>query len=888
MRRIRPQWFTGTTNPEPQAYEGTHRKLARRAAAEGMAVLKNEKQVLPLPAGSKVALYGAGVSQTIKGGTGSGDVNERECVTIYQGMKDGGYVITNEAWIAAYDQMYQEARLCWKEAVLRKMEENTEKPLDFFTAYSTTPFYLPAGPGIGGAKGETAIYVLSRIAGENADRICREGDYLLSEEEEELLGAVCTSYEKVIVVINTGGLVDLSFMDQHENIYGLIQMMQPGMEGGHGFCDIVSGKVTPSGKLTDTWAMDYWDYPNAEMLAQHREEAGQEKNESSAGQAAAGQKAKDGSGGAKITEEIYGEGIYMGYRYFDTFQIPVRYSFGYGLSYTEFVIEQKKVSLITGEGQSDDLQIAVEVLVTNAGSQYKGREVVQVYVSLPEGRLDKEYRRLCGFKKTRELAPRESEVLTIDIPVESMTSYDEELPGWVLEEGYYGLWIGESLAEAKLSAMLSLCKQTIWKKTEALCPNLTEMFVEKVPPKEMVHRRYQDWVDQGKEGSLPVLAFTEALAEREEKLKDRKVKEKSTGERKTEGQKLKRLEKEAEEILSRLSVQQMIKMVCGESNIAVNSNLGSAGTRVPGSAGETSSSSCAEGVATISLADGPAGLRLNPSYLVKEGKILPLPFEASIERGFFCPPQAEPGEGETRYFQYCTAIPVGTLLAQSWDVELLEEVGAMIGEEMERFDVTLWLAPGMNLHRNPLCGRNFEYFSEDPFISGKMAAAITRGVQSHSGCGTTIKHFACNNQENNRMNSNSILSERAFRELYAKGFEIAVKESWPLAMMTSYNLINGVHAANSHDLCTRLAREEWGFQGVIMTDWTTTEVDESCTAAGCVRAGNDLIMPGSLKDYENLQKELEEGTLSVDALKLCVKRILILILQSNRYETKEK
>ncbi len=188
--------------------------------------------------------YGSmdGATKIVKGGTGSGDVNERECVTIYQGMKDGGYVITNEAWIAAYDQMYQEARLCWKEAILRKIEENPEKSLDFFTAYSTTPFYLPAGPGIGEVKGETAIYVLSRIAGENADRICREGDYLLSEEEEKLLNAVCTSYEKVIVVINTGGLVDLSFMEQHENIYGLIQLVQPGMEGGHGFCDIVSGR----------------------------------------------------------------------------------------------------------------------------------------------------------------------------------------------------------------------------------------------------------------------------------------------------------------------------------------------------------------------------------------------------------------------------------------------------------------------------------------------------------------------------------------------------------------------------------------------------------------------------------------------------------------------
>ena len=325
----------------------------------------------------------------------------------------------------------------------------------------------------------------------------------------------------------------------------------------------------------------------------------------------------------------------------------------------------------------------------------------------------------------------------------------------------------------------------------------------------------------------------------------------------------------------------MICLATGDPGKGQGSNLGSAGISVPGSAGETSSCARENGIASIVLADGPAGLRLNQVYHVKDGKIIMPPFEASLEHGFFC--QSVEYEGEA-YYQYCTAIPVGTLLAQTWDEALIREIGAMIGGEMQRFGVDLWLAPGMNIHRNPLCGRNFEYYSEDPLVSGRIAAAMTQGVQSVKGCGTTIKHFACNNQEDNRMGSDSVLSERALREIYLKGFEIAVKESHPMSIMTSYNLINGIHAANNYDTCTKAARKEWGFDGVIMTDWTTTEQGEDCTAAGCMRAGNDLVMPGQFSDHENLRKELAEGTLSEKELRECIVRLVRVILRSGQYE----
>ena len=258
-----------------------------------------------------------------------------------------------------------------------------------------------------------------------------------------------------------------------------------------------------------------------------------------------------------------------------------------------------------------------------------------------------------------------------------------------------------------------------------------------------------------------------------------------------------------------------------------------------------------------------------------------MPFEASLEHGLFAEETGE--QGEARY-QFCTAVPVGTLLAQTWDLELLEEIGVLIGEEMRRFGVTLWLAPGMNIHRNPLCGRNFEYYSEDPLLSGRMAAAITRGVQSLPGCGTTIKHFCCNNQEDNRMQRDSVLSERALREIYLKGFEIAIEEAHPWSMMTSYNLVNGIHSANSADLCTRVAREEFGFDGFIMTDWTTTEQGDDCTAAGCILAGNDMVMPGRFSDHESIRQALSSGVLKEEQLRACIERIVRVILKSDCYE----
>ena len=812
--------FSGTTSNEVTQREIDNRALARKAAAEGFVLLKNEDHFLPAKKGGKIALYGAGAAKTIKGGTGSGDVNERDYVTIAQGMKNAGYEVTTESWLDSYMKIYNQAREDWKAEILKKAE-TLDSALPFWDAYSATPFFMPCGDGIDveAAKGDgadTAVFVIARIAGENKDRFDKEGDYFISAEEKALLAQVCESYKDVVLVINTGGLMDLAFADEF------------------------TGEVTPSGKMTDTWAKTYNDYPGAEVFSY-----------------------KSGN----LMKEYYEEGIFVGYRYFDTFQIPVRYGFGYGLSYTDFAITAGTVS-VSDLGTMDP-KVSVEVTVKNSGDTYAGKEVVQIYASCPQGKLVKEFRRLAGFGKTKLLAPGEEQQMTITFPLYQLASYSEDQAAWILEPGKYGIWVGNELNTSVLSGALELDQEAVMVQCENICP-LNEELKEIMPFARKVQARELAWHEELKAKGIEAVAVKAADIPTE-KVAYQQIPDLLPG--------------MAGEIVDKMSEDQLVQMATGDPGKDQNNALGSAGISVPGSAAETPTVAAEEAwnVASIALADGPAGLRLKKEYQVDDGRIVPTDFLAALEGGFFAAEQEKRG---TSYYQYCTAIPVGTLLAQTWNMDLVQKLGEMIGHEMELFGVTLWLAPGMNIHRNPLCGRNFEYYSEDPLLAGMMAASMTLGVQKVPGCGTTIKHYACNNQEDNRMGSDSILSERTLREIYLKGFEIAIKDAQPMSIMTSYNLINGVHAANCYDTCTKAARDEWGFAGAIMTDWTTTnvQIQGECTAAGCMRAGNDMVMPGTEEDHENIRKELKEGTLDIRELKRCIYNTVNIILQSNQYE----
>ncbi len=838
-KKLKATSLPGRPTQDVAAYEAAHRKTARVAAEEGFVLLKNEHNVLPLAKGSRLALYGAGASNPIKGGTGSGDVNERDVVSIYDGLKAAGYEITTEAWVESFRKQYEQSRIEWRDKIWEQFDKSGCDSVAQFHIYAATQYAMPAGDLPEKTDADTAVYVISRIAGEGADRFAKESDYYLNEKENEILKTICGMYKDVILLINSGGIIDLSFLDTYENISGVVLISQAGMETGNAVASLFTGSVTPSGKLTDTWAYKYEDYPNAETFSHNN---------------------------GNVETEKYEEGIYVGYRYFDTFQVPVRYPFGFGLSYTDFSLTTKEITLSAAD------TVSVTVTVTNTGSSYSGKEVVQIYVSCPQDKMEKEYRRLAGFAKTKLLAPGQSEELSIEIPLYTLASYCAKTPGWVLEKGAYGLFVGNSIADAVLSGIVNLEDDALLVKTENICP-LTEELKELSASAETVAALRNDWL--AKADQVPALTVDASA------LNTTTV---------VYGKEQDKIAPEVREFVDSLSTEQLVLLATGDPGKSQNASdeqkesaLGAAGISVPGSAAQTSSCALADkNLTPIVLADGPAGLRLLQRYPVVDGEIKPVPFEMSIEHGFLA--RNADIEGAEYYYQFCTAFPIGTLLAQTWDKDVMQAVGKVVAEEMNEFYVTLWLAPGMNIHRNPLCGRNFEYYSEDPLLSGKMAAAMTDGVQSVYGCGTTIKHYACNNQEDNRMGSNTVISERALREIYLKGFEIAVKESQPMSIMTSYNLVNGIHAANNYDLCTKAARDEWGFKGVFMTDWTTTHNGPDCTASGCMRAGNDLVMPGIPGDHDNIRAALADGSLPLEQLKLCIAHLVDIVWKSNRYE----
>ncbi len=824
-----------TTDPGVTRRETDHRAVARRAAADGIVLLKNENGLLPLKKGAKVALYGSGANRTVKGGTGSGDVNERERVTVYQGLLNAGITVTTEKWIADYDAAYQKAREDWREFLLA---EGGKDMMNFFHVYSSHPFIMPDGrpieeADVAASATDIAVYVLGRIAGEGADRMAQKGDYYLTDAQRADMEFLCARYAHVVLVINAGAQVDLSFTESLPAIQAILYMVQAGMEGGNALADVLTGAVTPSGKLTDSWARAYQDYPAAATFSHNK---------------------------GSVEKEFYEEGIYVGYRWFDSFGTAPMFPFGFGLSYTHF-------SIVPGTITTDEAAqtVTVSAAVTNIGDTYAGREVVQFYAACPQTGLPKELRRLCGFAKTGLLAPGRTETVTVTFPVKALASFHESKAAWMTEAGLYGLYVGNSSRSLTLMGALEVERDSLVEQVDHICP-LQEPLTEKVRPNDKAISFMESVAQELKDKSLPVLPLVVHPAA-PRALPPSKALEAATA------------------LTDKLTDDQLIHMVVGEVSRGQGSALGSAGIAVPGAAGETSSIlEEPYGIPGLPMADGPAGLRLTRCYDVSNdtGLAVPAGIFAALEGGFLARPEVH--ENTVPHYQFCTAFPVGTLLAQTWDPAMLEEVGRAVGREMAEYGITWWLAPGMNIHRDPLCGRNFEYYSEDPILSGIMAAAMTRGVQTVGGVGTTIKHFACNNQEDNRMGSDSILSERALREIYLRGFEIAVKESQPMAIMTSYNLINGIHAANSTDLCTKVAREEWGFAGIIMTDWTTTSPRGGSLAWMCSQAGNDLIMPGTEEDIADIAAALADGRLDRERLKACAARLIALAYQSNCYE----
>lgn len=810
------------TNDHILPYEELHRQVAYRAATEGIVLLENDG-TLPISRG-KVAMYGAGVEYTIKGGTGSGEVNERHSVSILEGMETAGFEITTKKWLTDYASEYENG--------LRELEEKIKsslKKLDLHTYLSVflQSYHYPFGrlitdQDLKDSDTDTCIYIVARQSGEGTERKLDNYDFQLSDIEKQNIRFCTEHYKKTIVVLNIGSSFDTSFMDEIPGINALIYLCQLGTAGGTAFADILTGKVTPSGKLTDTWVKSYVDVPFGMDYSYLN---------------------------GNLENENYREDIYVGYRYYDSFQITPRYPFGYGLSYTTFDIQYQDII-------KDIDAISVSVKVTNTGACYSGKEIVQLYVSCPQGRLSKEYQRLCAFAKTSILAPGQEENLTLQFPLSALTSYDETLAAFILEAGTYLIRIGGNSQQTTICAAIDIEKEICLSKHKNICPVQTPLKTLTPPA---IHLPDADSIDDHIIITPHDVATVTYLYNELPVTTERKLTEK----------------------LKTLTVKERIQLVVGAGmkDMLMNSSY----IKVPGAAGNTTSSLLGKGIVNIALADGPAGLRIQRrSTIGKNGtakmvdmQIDMMKYFPEIFKKFLCGnPDKEPV-----YYQFTTAFPVATAMAQTWNLNLLEEMGNAVAEEMQEYGVTFWLAPALNIHRNPLCGRNFEYYSEDPLLSGKMAAAITKGVQKHSGCFVTIKHYCGNNQEENRNHVSSNMTERALREIYLRGFEIAVRESNAKGLMTSYNKINGIYANNNKDLLTHVLRQEWGFDGLVMTDWTATAKGQS-DPAKCIESGNDLLMPGSSSDKKRIKKAIRDGKLTRRDLNRCAGRVLDAIQQS--------
>ncbi|MHA3224486.1 beta-glucosidase [Globicatella sulfidifaciens] len=717
--------------------------LLRQAAAESIVLLENEG-VLPLIAQSKLAVFGRSQIDYFYVGYGSGgEVNPPYLVNVIQGLEEKDLLL-NKVLIKKY-QTFSANNIVedgiWGQWP-RFLEEMTLTNEEVKSASEDS---------------EIALIVIGRAAGEDRENVLEEGSYYLTQKEKQMIDQVTHYFEKVILVINSGNVIDLSWTENYA-FSAILFAWQGGMESGNAIADVLMGDVNPSAKLPDTIARHYEDYPSAKQF-----------------------------GHEEYVE--YVEDIYVGYRYFETFHPEkVIYPFGYGLSYTQFAMDSELLV--------NDKSVTINVSVTNIG-EMPGKEVVQVYHEPPQGKLGKPKRNLIEFQKTELLQPGETENLNFEIKLQDLASYDDRgVTGhpfsYVLEAGEYQFYVGDSLINLELVGNYHLEKLLVIQKLKQIAAPV-ENFNRLVATLEegQLVETYQPVTLQKESVKERVLQHLESLSEvsSEETFLD-------TG-------------KTVSELIHSFSKEELDALTRGEG--PMNSSFGPKGNA--GMFGGTIESLRQKGIPPVITTDGPAGIRLN---------------------------------------YYASLLPCGTAFASTWNLELLEVIGIEFGKELLDLGSDMILAPGMNIHRNPLGGRNFEYFSEDPYLTGKMAASYVIGVQSNQ-VAACPKHFACNNQETNRNYNDSRVSERALREIYLKGFEICVKESNPYSIMASYNKINGVWAHYHFDLATEILRNEWKYQGCILTDWwmrmaKDPNFEHVENNAYRVRAQVDILMPGG-KDF---------------------------------------
>ena len=775
--------------------------FARGAAADGMVLLKNENGALPLDKNKEIALFGTCAYRCFRLGWGSGDMMAQSISQINEGLKGAGCKLNSdvEAFCLDYIKDWEDQRLMnrsWDVWTWRQEEIKIESAMIEDAA----------------KKSDVAVITLGRNSGEGFDLKDEEGYFRLHADEINLVKAVSSAFGQTILLLNTCGPLDLRAIDGC-NIDAIVDVSLGGEMFGLAVADVLFGKVTPNGKLTTTWAYKYDDYSTKEGIT---------------------------------TKEVpYKEGIYVGYRYFDTFGVTPRYPFGYGLSYTEFSSEIVDVEL---DGQLVD----ITVKVTNVG-KYNGREIIQCYLSAPEVKLEKPYQELCTYAKTDVLAPNESCELLMAFDLTEMASYDEERASFILEAGKYYLRVGNSSRNTKIACAINLSKEVICDVVKNRCVKVNDF--EELSNKGATPYTYEG--EETEKANAKVFDFNcdsvetvvHNIIENDppkllEKKNDKFVNLKDV----IEGNAT------VEDVVAEFSNEELADILNGViyEGANANANVGSMAIKVRGAAGEMWSSEKYQ-IPVNACADGPAGVRL---------AIFTTPIDT-----------------DTDLSREVVAYPSGTCMANSWDLESARRFGECVRNDLIISDIEGWLAPGINIHRNPLNGRNFEYLAEDPIIAGKMGAYITIGVQYDdnaelTGKYTTVKHFACNNIEYERGVSDSQMSERALREIYLKGFKIAVEEGKPHAIMTAYNKINGTFASTNYDLLMGILRGEWDYDGIVMTDWNPCANPQEH-----VHACNDLIMPGRFR--KQIVEGLENGNVKKEEAQLCATRLLKLILKTN-------
>ena len=762
--------------------------LARQAVAEGCVLLENEGQALPLRDGERVAVFGRMAFHYYKSGLGSGGlVNTRYVVGILDALKECEGVHLDEKLMGIYEDWimenpYDEGQGWGRVPWCQKEMDVTEEMLDC------------------ARRNDVSLVVIGRTAGEDQDNNAKAGSYCLTETEEDMIRRVCEVSKRTVVVLNVGNIIDMSWVEKYRP-QAVLYVWQGGQEGGNGVADVLTGKVCACGKLTDTIAADIKDYPSTENFGDP-------------------------------FKNYYKEDIYVGYRYFETFaRDKVLYPFGYGLSYTTF---EMKAEVLKNTGD----EITVSAMVANTG-ELKGKEVVQVYVKVPQGKLGNPARKLIGFAKTKELESGEQEEVCIVIPKYDMASYDDSgVTGhkscYVLEEGTYEIFVGSDVR----SAVSVGCYEEEFRVIE----ELEEVYAPVEKFQRMKAVLLPDGTYQAVTKDVPVRTI-DPQERRANEIPETYV---YTGDK---GYKLVDvLDKKVsmEEFVAQISEEDLIAMFRGEGMCSPKVTAGTAAAF-----GGVTDGLTALGIPVGCCSDGPSGIRMDCG---------------------------------TKAF----SLPNGTSLGGTFNVKLVGALYEMTGKELRLNKIDSLLGPGMNIHRNPLNGRNFEYISEDPILTGRICAAQVKAM-AKSGIGSTIKHFCGNNQEVGRSTSDSVISERALREIYLKGFEIAVKEGGARSVMTTYGSVNGLWTAGSYDLCTTILRKEWGFDGIVMTDWWAKSNYEGHQAevpvkAPMVAAQNDIYMVVSdakaNPENDDVEEMLHAGKITLGELQRNAANILGFLLKS--------